>query len=111
QAPLVQGSDGALYGTTSFGGDLGYGGFSGDGTVFKLYLPETPDFVSATKANDAVHITFAGATGFGYQLLRSSDLTTWTVVTNITMPSGGIYTYTDRTRPNSAAFFRAAWTQ
>jgi uncharacterized repeat protein (TIGR03803 family) len=102
---LTTGSDGALYGTTS------RGGFSGDGTVFKLYPPETPDFVSVTNASDAVQVTFAGASGFRYQLLRSGDLANWTVVTNITMPSGGIYTYPDRTFPNSAAFYRAAWTQ
>jgi len=36
QAPLIQGLDGALYGTTSLGGVSAVGGASGFGTVFKL---------------------------------------------------------------------------
>src|SRR5207247_6181040 len=35
-AALLQGSDGALYGTTRFGGTSASGGFYGGGTVFKL---------------------------------------------------------------------------
>jgi uncharacterized repeat protein (TIGR03803 family) len=36
QAPLLQGADGALYGTTTAGGDSAVGGASGYGTVFKV---------------------------------------------------------------------------
>jgi uncharacterized repeat protein (TIGR03803 family) len=36
QAPLLQGADGALYGTTSAGGASAVGGASGYGTVFKI---------------------------------------------------------------------------
>jgi uncharacterized repeat protein (TIGR03803 family) len=102
---LARGSDGAFYGTTDSGGDLGFG------TVFKIWPPQTPDLIGATDGLDGVLVTFAGISGYVYQVLRSADLISWLVLTNITMPTGGVYTYIDNTPVFPAAYYRAAWLQ
>jgi uncharacterized repeat protein (TIGR03803 family) len=101
---LVQGSDGAFYGTTS------WGGLGGGGTVFKLWPPETPE-ISLTRASGSagVKVSVTGVSGDGYQLLRSSDLKTWTLLSTFSMPPAGIYNYSDGSYTNSAAFYRAVW--
>jgi uncharacterized repeat protein (TIGR03803 family) len=102
---LTQGSDGVYYGTTAFGGDLGFG------TVFKLWPPETPDLIGVTNLGNTLQVGIAGISGFQYQVLRSADLTNWSVLTNLTMPPGGVYTHMDKTPPKPAAFYRAVWSQ
>jgi uncharacterized repeat protein (TIGR03803 family) len=100
---LVQGSDGAFYGTTS------WGGLGGGGTVFKLWPPETPE-ISLTGASGSagVEVSVTGVGGASYQLLRSSDLKTWTLLNTFSMPAAGVYNY-PAASPNSAVFFRAVW--
>jgi len=101
---LFRGPDGALYGTTSYGGELGLG------TIFKLWPPQTPDIISVHGTNSTVEVRIAGASNYRYQILRSTDLKNWVVVDAITMPSDGIYTYLDPSPPTQAAFYRTAWT-
>jgi uncharacterized repeat protein (TIGR03803 family) len=101
---LVQGSDGAFYGTT-FGG-----GYSGFGTAFKIWPPETPDMIGVTMATNSVQVSFAGEGGYRYQVLRSTNLTNWTVLATVTMPAGGIYTNVDNAPPTPTAYYRAVWT-
>jgi uncharacterized repeat protein (TIGR03803 family) len=103
QTGLTQGSDGALYGTTFGGGDSGFG------TVFKIWPPETPDLTSVALGPGGSEIIFAGLSGYRYQVLRSTDLTNWSVLTNIIMPAGGAYTNLDTSPPAAAAYYRAAW--
>ena len=103
QAGLMQAADGTLYGTTSEGGDLNFG------TVFKLWPPETPDMIGVTIADGAAQVSFAGVTGYQYQVLRSTDLSHWSALRTITMPSSGIYTNSDNTSPTLTVFYRAAW--
>jgi len=55
-------------------------------------------------------VGFAGIGGYGYQLLRSTDLSAWKVLTNITMPPAGVYTNVDHAPPHPRAYYRAAWT-
>jgi len=100
---LVIGSDGAFYGTTSFGGDPNFG------TVFRWLPPETPDMVGVSLAGGSAQVTFGGTTGQHYRLLRSTDLKTWSELTTTTMPAEEVYTHADAFPPSRAAFYRAAW--
>jgi uncharacterized repeat protein (TIGR03803 family) len=104
RAGLTQGSDGAFYSTTLFGGDFG------SGTVFKIWPPETPDMIGVMFVTNTVRVNFAGVSGYHYQVLRSTDLTNWSVLAKMTMPTGGVYTNVDNAPPSSAAYYRAAWT-
>ncbi len=99
---LVLGHDGAFYGST------GADSYSG-GTLFKLWPPETPAMIRVTAANNSVQISLAGEGGFRYQVLRSTDFATWSVLDTITMPATGSYIYEDTAPPRSAAYYRAAW--
>ena len=105
QAGLMQGSDGAFYGTTVSGG------FNSSGTLFKLWPPETPDLLgfTTTTTTNTVQMSFAGMSGYHYRVLRSTDLATWSVLTTITMPLSGVYTNVDNSPPASAAYYRTAW--
>lgn len=100
---LFLGTDGAFYGTTAGGGDANLG------TVFRWLPPETPDLLDVSLAGGGAQVTFAGTTGQHYRLLRSTDLKTWSVLANITMPAEGVYTYPDAPLPARAAYYRAAW--
>ena len=105
---LAKGSDGAFYGTTFAGGDLG--GELGNGTIFKIWPPETPDIIGITNlSSHTAQLVLAGVSGYRYQLLRSTNLTNWAALSLITMPPAGIYTNIDMQAPDPAAFYRAAW--
>ena len=103
RAPLLLGSNGAFYGTTYIGGDSGFG------TIFVLWPPETPDVSAPTITNGTVAVTVAGSAGYQYQVLRSIDLTNWSVLNSFTMPVSEVYTNIDNSPPVSSAYYRAAW--
>jgi hypothetical protein len=44
-----------------------------------------------------------------YRLFRSTDLTHWSVLTNIMMPPPATYTHLDSSPFVSPVFYRAAW--
>jgi uncharacterized repeat protein (TIGR03803 family) len=100
---LIKGRDGAFYGTT------GSGALGAIGTVFRLWPPQTPDMLSAQSFLTPSRVSFAGQAGSRYQVLRSEDLTNWSVLNTITMPAGGLYTNVDEAPPAGAAYYRAAW--
>src|SRR5207253_1527051 len=102
---LVKASDGAFYGTTAAGGASGFG------TVFKLWPLEMPDMIGAVAVGSSVQLSFAGLSGYRYQIFRSTDLTNWTALPPITMPPAGIYTNFDNLPLSGQAFYRAAWVQ
>ena len=102
-AGVVLGSDGAFYGTTWSGGA------SGLGTVFRLFPPQTPDMIDAAMLGNAVRVRFAGMSGYNYQVLRSTNLASWSVLTTVTVPASGIGTNTDNAPPGPGAVYRAAW--
>ena len=106
QAPspaLVRGSDGALYGTTGAGGDMGLG------TVFRIWPPQTPDMIGLASIGNAEQVSFTGLSFAHYAVLRSTDLSNWVVLTNITMPPVGFYTNVDNAPPKPSAYYRAVW--
>jgi uncharacterized repeat protein (TIGR03803 family) len=100
---LVKGRDGAFYGSSSYGGDLGLG------MIYKIWPPETPDLLKVAVQTSTAHVTVAGVNGSTYQLLGSTDLINWTVLDAITMPASGTYTNTYSTSSTGHAFYRAAW--
>jgi uncharacterized repeat protein (TIGR03803 family) len=102
-AGVVLGSDGAFYGTTWSGGAAGLG------TVFRLFPPQTPDMIDAAMLGNAVRVRFAGMSGYNYQVLRSTNLASWSVLTTVTVPASGIGTNTDNAPPGPGAVYRAAW--
>jgi uncharacterized repeat protein (TIGR03803 family) len=108
---VVPGSDGAFYGTTSVGGDTSESSLGG-GTVFKLWPPETPEIsVTRTSRASPPEVSITGVVGSQYQLFRSSDLTTWTLLSTFFMPAEGIHKYVDETSTYPAGFYRAVWVQ
>lgn len=72
---LVQGSDGAFYGTTTFGGTNGGGAY---GTVFKLCVPLNPpanQISSLILADSNIVVAVPSVAGETYQLQYRADLT------------------------------------
>jgi len=98
---LVKGTNGALYGTTRYGGGLGAG------CVFALTAsPLPPRIVSVTTAPGSNVVQFAGTYGIQYDVLRSSNLSSWSVVTNFIPPQNGSFSYSDLNPIKPAAFYR-----
>jgi uncharacterized repeat protein (TIGR03803 family) len=100
---LLCAGDGLFYGTTSDGGDFG------KGAVFRLWPPETPDLLEVSLSGNTAQLRLAGLDGQRYQILRSTDLSSWLVIATITMPIGGMFTNLDSSSPGTAAYYRAAW--
>ena len=105
---LLQGSDGAIYGTTSAGGDMT------GGTVFKLVPPPVGHF-SGIARQGATNLTLnaTGEVSFAYLLQATTNLlvpTSWkTIATNLT-DSGGVFNYTDPAMGNyRQRFYRLRW--
>jgi len=68
-----------------------------------------PKMIDLSEVNDVIQITFRGAKGEAYQVQHSTDLTTWSVLDTIVMPSTGEYTYSDNSPQKGADFLRAVW--
>ncbi len=71
---LVEGKNGDLFGTTSYGG-FGYDGYnylSGYGTIFRLPIPPTMQSIKAT--NGLVVLTWSIVPGQNYQLQSTTNL-------------------------------------
>ena len=100
---LVAARNGALYGSTGFGGDLGLG------TLFRLWPAATPDMLSVDIFNGMARVSFAGEANRQYQVLRSTNLTQWESLGVLTMPASGAVIYPDANPPASAAYYRASW--
>ena len=60
----------------------------------------------ATAGGGPVTVKFAGVPNYAYDVLRSTDLSTWTVVFTTNAPPNGIWIYTDTDPPQPAAYYR-----
>jgi uncharacterized repeat protein (TIGR03803 family) len=103
QAGPVQGKDGAFYGTTANGGAFNLG------TVFKIWPPEAPAMLNVLTAGNTNQVTFSGLSGARYQVLRLTNLMTWTSSPAIVMPPSGSYTDIDAAVQGPWTFYRAVW--
>jgi len=53
-----------------------------------------------------VTVNFAGIPDFTNSVLQSTDLASWTVVWTTNAPASGVFSYTDLTAPQPAAYYR-----
>ena len=100
---MAQGSDGAFYGVAWQGGAMN------GGTTFKLWPPELPILTGISLVAGRAHITLEGAAGLQYQLLRSTDLSQWSVLDTTSMPPDGVWIHEDADPSPVRAFYRAVW--
>jgi uncharacterized repeat protein (TIGR03803 family) len=100
---LAQGSDGAFYGVAWQGGSMNCG------TAFKLWPPELPIFTGISLVAGKAHVSLEGAAGLQYQLLRSTNLSQWSVLGTTSMPPEGVCIHEDADPPPLRAFYRAVW--
>ena len=110
-APLLMGSDGALYGSTSLGGSYVTNGVYG--TLFRMFASSPqlvpPVILSQTVIGGNFQVSFSGPDGQSYRVLATTDLSlppaSWTVLTNGTF--AGPATFIDTpTAHNPARFYR-----
>ncbi len=101
---LVEGADGAFYGAAIRGGN------SGLGMIFRLRPTAVPRILGILVGENSTQVTFNGAVGQPYSVMRSSDLSQWLDLGRIQMPAMGIYTNIDLNPPATRAFYRVAWT-
>lgn len=99
---LTLGPDGALYGTTSQGGALGYG------AIFRFGMPieEIADF---QVSNGVPALTCVGIPGTNYWVERTAVLgpqANWTPLLQTNTPAGGMFFILDVAPPPNAALYR-----
>jgi uncharacterized repeat protein (TIGR03803 family) len=102
-AMLAPGNDGALYGTTQ------YGGSDGDGVVFKIVSNATgPMFTSIAEVSGTIQFTWSALPGQTYQAQYLTDLTqtNWNNLGNPVTATNGIASQTDRAPRGPQRFYR-----
>ena len=98
---LLEGSDGALYGTTFGGGDLNLG------TVFALR--PRPVLLPPVVSAGSQAIRFVGMPGSVHELQRAGALNgNWQILVTTTVPANGVVQFIDPTVPDTRAFYRTA---
>jgi uncharacterized repeat protein (TIGR03803 family) len=88
---LTRGPDGALYGTTDQGGQMGFG------TVFR-YGPAFGDIAALQIISQVPTITAVGLPGTNYLLQRTVDLgsaSSWTTIASTNAPGNGVLSIPD----------------
>jgi hypothetical protein len=60
----------------------------------------------STSGGSAVTTTWAGIPGSGYAVQRSPDLSTWADIWTTNAPPAGVFSFTDTTPPQPAAYYR-----
>ena len=102
RGPLVQGTDGNFYGTTS------QGGVAGDGTVFRLSVPLQPVFQTAIQTNGMFAFTWSTVATNTYQLQYCTDptQTNWSNLNGPIVATSGTLSATDVMGTNSQRFYR-----
>jgi uncharacterized repeat protein (TIGR03803 family) len=104
--PLLLGKDGALYGTTYFGGDSALQ----LGTVFRLttVLPAPPFAISIVPlADGSFHVGFEGIVGLNYRLDASTNLSDWTTQGTVSNETGVVQFLDWNETKSPQRFYRA----
>ena len=100
---LMQGIDGAFYGTTM------YGGLYGNGILFQLTVIPSKFTSSALLPDRTFQLSLSGVSNATYRIDASTDLVNWLMLTNILNATGTVR-FVDLEAPNfSQRFYRAAW--
>lgn len=104
-APLIQGTDGAFYGTTQ------YGGVANRGAVFRLELEVFPPQLACVGAstNQILQITLTGIANTTYRIDASFDLSNWMTISNVWDETGTVQFTDPETANFSHRFYRAVW--
>ena len=106
-APLLMGSDGALYGSTYFGGGYATNGALGDGTLFKLSFSQ-PNLVHidsiSLMPDRQIQLQASGLPGH-YAVEATTNLGGWAELTNFTT-TGNSFQYLDSATNLSRRFYR-----
>ena len=98
---LLQETNGVFYGTTEDGGD------SDGGCVFALSsAPLPPRIVSLSISNGSTVVQFRATSAVQYEVQRSADLSSWSVVSTLTSPTNSEFSFSEVYSPASAAFYR-----
>jgi uncharacterized repeat protein (TIGR03803 family) len=99
---LEQGSDGSFYGTTSEGGDNGFGA----GTVFRMTV--VPEFQPVTLNNGTLNLTWSTEVGGRYQLQYNTDLSSsnWINLGSASTATGATLNTTDSVTNGPRRFYR-----
>ena len=97
---LLSNTNGVIYGETSWGGLLGVG------SVFALSNGPLPPQLVALPSSGGTNLLLCAATsGFDYDLLRSTNLASWSPLTTVTSTNGG-FVFPDVNAPKPAVFYR-----
>jgi uncharacterized repeat protein (TIGR03803 family) len=93
-------SDGVLYGTTAYGGDMTFG------VVFALH-PQ-PVLLPLVLANTSIQVRLSSTPGASYQLQHAPALNgPWITLTNVVVPSSGVAEFMDVSTARRTDFYRA----
>jgi len=99
---LLSGSEGILFGTIQYGG-----GPETAGCAYTLSpLPLPPRISSIALGGGSVSIQSAATSGIYYDLLRSTNLASWSVLNTLLSPPNGQLGWTNTGSPEPAAFYR-----
>jgi uncharacterized repeat protein (TIGR03803 family) len=99
-APLIR-SNGVLYGTTRYGG----GGAAG--CVYALTAsPMPPRTLLLTTSPGSNFVQFAATSFTRYEVQRSTNLSTWSVLSVTNAPANGNLTYSDLNPSKPSGFYR-----
>jgi len=97
---LSWGSDGVLYGSAQYGG-------SAAGCVFALTVtPLPPRVVSLSVGSSSNVIVCATTSAVQYEVQRSTNLSSWSVLTTLTSLLNGQLTNIDLSPPTAPAYYR-----
>lgn len=96
-ARLVQSADGAFYGATPGGGDLG------EGLIFRV--TKRFPYLETSVSPYGFTFSFNGATNQTYQLQRTTNLVDWTTLETLTLMEP-FFQMEDTNAPPGAAFYR-----
>ena len=93
-AGLLKGSDGIFYGTTQ------YGGAADAGCVFAFTTAAIrPRVKELLVSGNSIIVQCSGTSGVQYEVRRSTDLASWTVLGTSTASIEGSFSFTDFSPP------------
>jgi uncharacterized repeat protein (TIGR03803 family) len=106
QAALIQHSDGAFYGTCTYGG-----GTENAGTVFRVDLT-THVLPPKGLSTNATQVTVACLPASSHWVLRATNPSgPWSIMATVTADTNGIASWLDSSPPPGQGFYRAALPQ